>query len=221
MYELAKSIVYELAKSIVKDTAVIDNEIIESEPFNNLSGFAPQLLIHLYKRRKLTFNEDSCRFEWTVEDDIEIIFKYFLINYNVTHPRLTLAIKDLLHKGFLELKYKGGNHNSDKSIYKLSDNWKKIETIKNQKIGYIYVLKSGANYKIGRTSNFKARITQYKTANPDAIETIMVEKVNNYLAVEKQLLEQFSAKRINGEWFSLNDEDIIELLEVIIKKQSD
>lgn len=213
---------YELAESIVEDTAVIDLQIIESEAFNSLGGFAPQLLIHLYKRRKLTFYEDfhSYGYEWIGEDNIEIIFKYFLTNYNITHPRLTLAIKDLLHKGFLELKHKGGNCHSDKSIYKLSDNWERAETIKKQKTGYIYVLKSGINYKIGRTANFKARITQYKTANPNAIETIIVEKVNNYLVVEKQLLEQFSEKRTNGEWFSLNRKNIIELLAIIKENQN-
>lgn len=93
---------------------------------------------------------------------------------------------------------------------KLSEKEKreKIEKKRIIKEGYIYVVKSGKYYKIGRTLNPKKRIQKYITENPDKVKIVLCKKVKDYIKVEKELHLKFKNRNHNREWFNLNKEDI-------------
>jgi hypothetical protein len=81
-------------------------------------------------------------------------------------------------------------------------------TLPNKKEGYIYLIKSQNLYKIGRAKKIKDRIRAYKTENPFGIEILLQVKVDNYIKEENMLLDMFKEKKVRGEWFSLNEEDV-------------
>jgi len=77
-----------------------------------------------------------------------------------------------------------------------------------KKSGYVYLLKSGGLYKIGRAENFKQRLGFYKTENPFNVEVIAQFYVEDSIKTERLLLDTFKNKKVKGEWFNLNDKDI-------------
>lgn len=79
---------------------------------------------------------------------------------------------------------------------------------KKNTIGFIYILKSGCYYKIGKTKNLKTRITKYITENPAEIEIIHTYKVDDYTNEETRIHNKFQHKRHRGEWYSLSEDDI-------------
>ena len=91
---------------------------------------------------------------------------------------------------------------------------------RKRKVGYIYILESGELFKIGRTLNSERRFETYKTQNPFGIKVIILRQVNDYVGVETELLKQYKSKRINGEWFKLDKEDIKKIEEFIKTKET-
>jgi hypothetical protein len=80
---------------------------------------------------------------------------------------------------------------------------------KIKKKGYIYILKSNGLIKIGRTLTPKDRINTYKTQNPFDVELVFQKKVDDYLGVERMLIERYKNKRVKGkEWLILTTKDI-------------
>lgn len=75
------------------------------------------------------------------------------------------------------------------------------------KFGVIYVLKMGEHYKIGKASLSFTRLGEY-TKLPETPEYIYVGIVLNALVYEEELHELFKHKRIRGEWFNLNNQDL-------------
>jgi hypothetical protein len=66
-----------------------------------------------------------------------------------------------------------------------------------------YLIKSGENYKIGKTKNLKSRLSVYKTHNIQTELILFIETDCEYY-----LHNKFKDKHISGEWFSLNEADI-------------
>jgi len=75
--------------------------------------------------------------------------------------------------------------------------------------GYIYVLKSRNLYKIGRTNDFQSRMKVYQTENPFGVKIIFQKFVNDYIKAEQILLKKFKDKKVRGEWFKLDKDDIL------------
>ena len=75
------------------------------------------------------------------------------------------------------------------------------------KFGVIYVLKMGEYYKIGKASLRFTRLGEY-TKLPETPKYIYVGIVLNSLIYEEKLHELFSHKRVRGEWFNLNTQDL-------------
>ena len=73
--------------------------------------------------------------------------------------------------------------------------------------GYVYIMQMGKYYKIGISTNPKKRAKEF-THLPEPIELIHTEKVCDYVSVEQQLHDIYSAKNKRGEWFSLDEQDI-------------
>lgn len=74
--------------------------------------------------------------------------------------------------------------------------------------GYVYVIRCGDLYKIGKTTDIAKRIKQLQTSAPQALELVcwllqgyMTDAESNYHSVYRD-------KRVSGEWFALTNEDV-------------
>lgn len=77
---------------------------------------------------------------------------------------------------------------------------------------YVYIVKSGIHYKIGRTGNIKERLSALKTTSPQSIELIHTIATHQSGKLEKELHEKFKLKQMNREWFALDETDLDWLL---------
>lgn len=79
-------------------------------------------------------------------------------------------------------------------------------------MGYVYLIESYNTqfYKIGVSKNHpNKRVKQLATGNADELRLITYYQTENYRKLEKWLHRKFDALRLEGEWFNLTDEDII------------
>ena len=74
--------------------------------------------------------------------------------------------------------------------------------------GWIYILRAGDYYKIGRSQDPVNRYSQLATLPPWPTEIVHTFETENYHAIEKDLHDIFASKRANGEWFALDAEDV-------------
>ncbi len=76
--------------------------------------------------------------------------------------------------------------------------------------GYIYLifLEKTNSYKIGRAINLESRLETFGVKFPEPIITIHTYFSHDYIEEEKRLHSIFKSKRITGEWFSLEKEDV-------------
>jgi len=75
--------------------------------------------------------------------------------------------------------------------------------------GYIYLMQADNGYhKIGRTINLETRNKNLMREYPLEIKIVHSFFCRNCVKAEKRLLGMFSEKRLQGEWFSLEQQDI-------------
>ena len=74
--------------------------------------------------------------------------------------------------------------------------------------GYVYLIKSGEHYKIGRTKNLKTRVKSFETSLPLGATVVHSFETDDTTEAEIELHARFSDKRINGEWFNLVQDDV-------------
>jgi hypothetical protein len=99
----------------------------------------------------------------------------------------------------------------DEWILLLKDYQKALEhALQRKQIdGYVYVLKSvSGHYKIGRTKDPKDRLKTFSVKLPFEVEYELLIPSSNHKALEAELHQRFKEKHINGEWFSLAQDDI-------------
>lgn|SRR5690554_2916083 len=64
--------------------------------------------------------------------------------------------------------------------------------------------------KIGVSNDRDRRIKQLQTGNPFKLEFMgWIEEDNDHFQIEKKLHQKYSEKRFNGEWFEINQDDVI------------
>lgn len=75
--------------------------------------------------------------------------------------------------------------------------------------GFVYLVKIETGmYKIGLSTNTEGRMSGLSTGLPYELTLIHTIKCRDRFKIEKFFHEKFADRRIKGEWFALNPEDI-------------
>lgn len=79
----------------------------------------------------------------------------------------------------------------------------------NDKSGYVYLVKNDDGYyKIGMTKNWEDRRKTFNVLLPFEIEYTHLIHTKDMAWLEHDLHRRFDHKRVNGEWFKLDDADV-------------
>ncbi len=74
--------------------------------------------------------------------------------------------------------------------------------------GFVYLIKSGRFYKIGKTVSVGMRERQLQIQLPQQARTVHTIKTDDPSGIEAYWHRRFEAKRKNGEWFDLSAQDV-------------
>ena len=74
--------------------------------------------------------------------------------------------------------------------------------------GYVYLMKSGKFYKIGRSSAVGRREYELSIKLPEKLKTIHMIETDDPAGIEAYWHKRFQEKRKRGEWFELGREDV-------------
>ena len=79
---------------------------------------------------------------------------------------------------------------------------------REETFGFVYLMKSGKYYKIGRSYHVGGRERDLSIQLPEMIRTVHFIKTDDPNGIEAYWHKRFESKRKNGEWFDLTAADI-------------
>lgn len=82
------------------------------------------------------------------------------------------------------------------------------ETGKSIADGYVYLLKSGDHYKIGKSEDIERRVKEVRTQMPESLVLVHTIRTDDASGIERYWHQRFQNQRANGEWFKLSRADI-------------
>ena len=74
--------------------------------------------------------------------------------------------------------------------------------------GYIYIIQSAFGCKIGKAINYMSRFSSIQSSCPIPLKLCKVYHINDPESTEKYIHNKLKDKKIKGEWFKLDDNDI-------------
>ena len=83
-----------------------------------------------------------------------------------------------------------------------------IEPITKTALGYVYLIKSGRYYKVGRSNAVGRREREIALQLPEESRRIHTIETDDAPGIEAYWHGRFAAKRKNGEWFALTQDDV-------------
>jgi hypothetical protein len=78
----------------------------------------------------------------------------------------------------------------------------------DETFGYVYLLKSGRFYKIGRSNAVGRRERELAIQLPDKAQNVHVIATDDPVGIERYWHTRFHGRRKNGEWFELTADDL-------------
>lgn len=74
--------------------------------------------------------------------------------------------------------------------------------------GYVYLVRSGKFYKIGRSNDHGRRTYEIGLQLPEKLELVHTIETDDAVGIERYWHERFRDRRRNGEWFALTKADV-------------
>lgn len=75
-------------------------------------------------------------------------------------------------------------------------------------MGFVYLMKSGRHYKLGKSNAVGRRERELAIQLPDKVKTVHVIRTDDPSGIEVYWHKRFEGKRRNGEWFELDAIDV-------------